>query len=36
MVNFFGIEIRDIRDDFYILVPEYDGQTFMELAGVRI
>ena len=33
--RYYRIDIDDGRGKFYLLVPEYDGGTFMELAGIH-
>lgn len=34
--RYYCVEISDIRGDFYLLIPEYDGNTFMELMKIHI
>ncbi len=32
---YYRIEIRDIRGDFYLLIPHFDGEVFTELTHIR-
>ncbi|MBR1393265.1 MAG: hypothetical protein IJ561_05460 [Ruminococcus sp.] len=34
--KYYRVEIRDLRGDFYLLIPEYDGMTFSDIAKLRI
>lgn len=34
-VRYYRVEIIDIRGEFYMLIPEYDGKLFMELTKLR-
>ena len=34
--RYYRVEISDIRGEFYLLIPEYDGVTFMDIAKMRV
>lgn len=33
--RYYRVEIADPKGEFYLLIPEYDGGIFMELANLR-
>ncbi len=33
--HYYRIEIRDIRGDFYLLIPNFDGEVFTELTHIK-
>lgn len=35
MTKTYRVTINDPKGDFYILIPDYDGQAFMDLTGIR-
>ncbi len=33
--RYYKVEICDVKGEFYLLIPEYDGETFMQLTKLR-
>ena len=34
--RYYRVEISDVRGEFYLLIPEYDGVTFKDIAKMRV